>query len=402
MRFLCLAVSCWQCLGQKFPVGIVMAKIEELLQYDPNDHAQFMDGHQQLAKFTYKNFWAERFSGPFERTRFSKKVASNFIHVTDMLDKLQDTLWDAIYENCLKRCPQPFVCNLRTLKPAAESAVIAFMERTTIHLKFADITSIIDDLHLYLTAAVMNFISQYVLGSQPDCSDPKINGVWLTRFMVALNVLVNMQLHHLYAILATQAVDVNRSQRRMPEFDMFGAECLSPLLCDSRVELGKALLSNFSAASTELVYAAEIGTYLGNWSLTVAQDVKNVVMLAVDPYDCELDCYPATNDAFELVQALAAPLHGRYQLIRQTSVNASKWIGDGILSLLFIDGDHSYEACSNDVRHWAPKVISGGVIMFHDYWLPYSEVMRCILESHARLSAGPLYVSLNFMAYFYV
>lgn len=36
------------------------------------------------------------------------------------------------------------------------------------------------------------------------------------------------------------------------------------------------------------------------------------------------------------------------------------------IELLFIDGDHSYEAVSNDIKLWIPKVIKGGVIIFHD------------------------------------
>lgn len=36
------------------------------------------------------------------------------------------------------------------------------------------------------------------------------------------------------------------------------------------------------------------------------------------------------------------------------------------LSLLFIDGSHAYEAVLNDFDIWAPKLIRGGYLLFHD------------------------------------
>lgn len=36
------------------------------------------------------------------------------------------------------------------------------------------------------------------------------------------------------------------------------------------------------------------------------------------------------------------------------------------LDLLFIDGDHSYDGCSKDLRNWFGKVTTGGHILLHD------------------------------------
>lgn len=35
--------------------------------------------------------------------------------------------------------------------------------------------------------------------------------------------------------------------------------------------------------------------------------------------------------------------------------------------LLFIDGDHHYAVVKEDIKNWIPKVVPGGIIVFHDY-----------------------------------
>ena len=47
---------------------------------------------------------------------------------------------------------------------------------------------------------------------------------------------------------------------------------------------------------------------------------------------------------------------------------------DRQVDLLFIDGDHSYEGCSNDVINYVPRVLRpGGYFILHDYYGWYDE-----------------------------
>lgn len=56
---------------------------------------------------------------------------------------------------------------------------------------------------------------------------------------------------------------------------------------------------------------------------------------------------------------------GHIHAIRASSEEAAKrW--DLPIRLLFIDGDHSYEASKLDFELWSPHVAVGGVIVFHD------------------------------------
>jgi len=53
------------------------------------------------------------------------------------------------------------------------------------------------------------------------------------------------------------------------------------------------------------------------------------------------------------------------EAIRAPSAEAARqWSGP--IRLLFIDGDHSYEASKLDFESWAPFVVPGGIVVFHD------------------------------------
>ncbi len=48
---------------------------------------------------------------------------------------------------------------------------------------------------------------------------------------------------------------------------------------------------------------------------------------------------------------------------------ASVWPNEIKFSLIFIDGDHLYEAVKADVKGWFPHLKKGGTMLFHDYGL---------------------------------
>jgi predicted O-methyltransferase YrrM len=64
---------------------------------------------------------------------------------------------------------------------------------------------------------------------------------------------------------------------------------------------------------------------------------------------------------------------------------AAQWTGAGI-DLLYIDGDHLYEAVRADFESWWPRVKPDGVMIFHDYDDRHPGVKRLIDE----VRAGPV------------
>lgn len=61
------------------------------------------------------------------------------------------------------------------------------------------------------------------------------------------------------------------------------------------------------------------------------------------------------------------PFADRAVILRGDSVSEADEVEDGTLTLVYVDGDHSYEGCFADCRAWAPKVKPGGFMAFHDY-----------------------------------
>jgi hypothetical protein len=67
------------------------------------------------------------------------------------------------------------------------------------------------------------------------------------------------------------------------------------------------------------------------------------------------------------------------------SQTASEIFVDGILDLVFIDGDHRFEAVKADIMSWFPKVRAGGILCGHDcegYYSEYSQEDKKMVEEH--------------------
>jgi hypothetical protein len=56
----------------------------------------------------------------------------------------------------------------------------------------------------------------------------------------------------------------------------------------------------------------------------------------------------------------------RFTMWRMDTTEVSQLYPDRHFDFVFIDADHSYTGVLNDIRHWAPKVKMGGIVMGHD------------------------------------
>lgn len=56
-------------------------------------------------------------------------------------------------------------------------------------------------------------------------------------------------------------------------------------------------------------------------------------------------------------------------LILAPSHKAAKFIPDGACAMVFIDAEHTHDAVLRDIRAYLPKVMPGGIIAGHDYFV---------------------------------
>jgi predicted O-methyltransferase YrrM len=119
--------------------------------------------------------------------------------------------------------------------------------------------------------------------------------------------------------------------------------------------------------------AAEVGVFKGGNALRML--MMNITKLSlIDPYSAlaylrrdyiqkELD------EAMKIMLERLTPFinNNRVEFIRKTSVEAAKDFPDGHFDFVYIDGDHSYECCKEDMEAWYPKIKKGGVLCGHDF-----------------------------------
>jgi len=53
--------------------------------------------------------------------------------------------------------------------------------------------------------------------------------------------------------------------------------------------------------------------------------------------------------------------------LKGDSVEMSKQVDNKDISMVYLDGDHSYTGVMRDLNAWYQKVVPGGIVAFHDY-----------------------------------
>jgi predicted O-methyltransferase YrrM len=132
-----------------------------------------------------------------------------------------------------------------------------------------------------------------------------------------------------------------------------------------------ATLARLASAAHRVV---ELGVYEGSSAVVLVRSMApGSELVLVDPYtaDTRWAALPqgawANATATRLAVARARRAGGpavRWILQRSQDVGRA-WSG-GPVDLVFIDGDHSYEACREDWETWRDHVAPGGYAAFHD------------------------------------
>jgi predicted O-methyltransferase YrrM len=129
---------------------------------------------------------------------------------------------------------------------------------------------------------------------------------------------------------------------------------------------GRALHAAASA-STGRGAIVEIGSWKGRSTIWLAAGARQAGqrVIAIDPHaGSREDPTASTFDAFR-TNLERAGLIDQVEVMVMTSADAARAV-DGPVELLFVDGDHSPEGARRDADLWLPRVLPGGIVMFHD------------------------------------
>ena len=131
-------------------------------------------------------------------------------------------------------------------------------------------------------------------------------------------------------------------------------------------------------------HAVEVGSLLGVSTRVLANTFARVT--SVDAYQAGYDADDINAGVSRL--ALARDLFSvrffddpKVTQLRTSSAVACQSFQDGSIDFVFLDAGHNYQAISDDLACWVPKVRDGGVVSGDDYLWPRGDVRRAVHEA---------------------
>lgn len=130
----------------------------------------------------------------------------------------------------------------------------------------------------------------------------------------------------------------------------------------------------------------EIGSGRGGSISTLGLSNPEARLINIDKFSSydEETAYGVSKDyqgfKYEDFRKNVYPFNLNLQTIQKWSDEAIDDIEDESVDLLFIDGNHSYLNCKNDIVNYMPKVKKGGVLAIHDYHPRFPGVIGAVQE----------------------
>jgi predicted O-methyltransferase YrrM len=113
----------------------------------------------------------------------------------------------------------------------------------------------------------------------------------------------------------------------------------------------------FMLASRARRRIVEIGRYHGGSTFLIACANREVSVVSID--------LAPKNDTWLRACLEEQDIGGNVE-IKVGDSQTGEHPGVENIDLLFVDGDHSYQGCLNDLLQWYPKVVPGGHVVLHD------------------------------------
>jgi predicted O-methyltransferase YrrM len=145
---------------------------------------------------------------------------------------------------------------------------------------------------------------------------------------------------------------------------------------DRKDGIRKRVLARLGGVKT----IVEIGVWRGRFSDVLLSTMNPKKLYLVDPWiatseDEAEDALTTAKNGAQMEQIHNAVNNrfsdqieaGQVEIIRDYSANALTAFDDGSIDLIYIDGDHTYEAVKTDIQLAWQKIRPGGYIMLDDY-----------------------------------
>jgi predicted O-methyltransferase YrrM len=111
----------------------------------------------------------------------------------------------------------------------------------------------------------------------------------------------------------------------------------------------------------------EIGTRFGESSRMWCKANPHLHLTCIDPYIAyhARPMQSRQDTVYAKTCKLLKPFN--ITLLRTKSMDAVNDFEDASLDFVYIDGDHCFDACMQDIIRWVPKVKLDGLVVVHDY-----------------------------------
>ena len=112
----------------------------------------------------------------------------------------------------------------------------------------------------------------------------------------------------------------------------------------------------------------EIGSYCGRSTVAIGYTLSKGccgVLYAVDPHDGNVDIYGVDSYTALISNIEKFELKEYVRVVRMKSEEYCQHMLHPV-KMLFIDGNHDYEAVKRDWDMWKGKIVKRGMVLFHD------------------------------------
>jgi len=132
-----------------------------------------------------------------------------------------------------------------------------------------------------------------------------------------------------------------------------------------REGLCKILLERY--LKEDRLIGAEVGVADGLTSKKLLDSFPNLFLLMVDSYLWGERSQRIWQEGLEHSKSFTDEFSNRRILMISPSIVGATVISDQSLDFAYIDANHTYKCCHEDLICWVPKVKIGGVLAGHDY-----------------------------------